>query len=612
MAGGDEAVTTISQRVELQIGARDAGAQKSLKSVELGAKAAEKAANTLRAALAAGVGFLAAKFTVSSVLSIGKLADQTSKLARTVGASTESISRLRYVFDSIGIGADKLESVLNSFERKRAAALRGSMEAQRGFELLGISLEDLGTLGVEDLFERIALNLEQVGDQMERQARLSVAFADSFRDVEQMLGRGSAGFRQLRDDAQKFGLIISSDQGIAGEKFARAMRELEGVVERVFGGLLLDSLPWVTSKLEDVAGVLRTIAEWLGIIEDRSVEGLRRALVMAERELAIAQTPRRAVSGVLGIPTGPAEPVDAERVRRLQAEYNRLRALLVDVEQKQSNIGNAPGGGLTGLPGGPPPGSGPQIIPNTRGPGVLASLQDNSRFAPPTVGTPELQGPPVDWEQVRRNLQQQATFVDGLSSSWESLVQTMGTAAAVGQQFGNVVGNAIVGVTDTLIDMIETGKSSSEQWKQLGATILKQLAQVALNYAIIGGIKTAFGINFAHGGVGGGRGKDEPFRIHQFAHGGMAGGVAGGRSIAIYGETSRREAFVPLQDGRSIPVRIEGASGGGTQVNYYISAIDTQSMVQALSRHGAIYRGAVRDGLASSGSDRRAAKRAVR
>ena len=163
-------------------------------------------------------------------------------------------------------------------------------------------------------------------------------------------------------------------------------------------------------------------------------------------------------------------------------------------------------------------------------------------------------------------------------------------------------------------------KSSSEAWKKFGATILAELAKIALQYAIIGAIKAAFGLNapaagaggqaagLLHGGTMGGGGSGEPMRLHQFAH----GGIAGGPSIAVYGEGSRREAYVPLPDGRTIPVKIQGSGGSSVQNVYYISAMDSQSMAQALQGHGAIYRGAVRDGFAFNGGDRRSAKRAVR
>lgn len=527
---------TIQTRVETVISSKDAGATATLKKVEAGALAAKKANDLLSNALKGAIAFFAAKFTIGAVKNIVDLTAATSRLARTVGTSTEEISRLRYVFDAVGLGAGKLESVLNSFEKKRAQALRGLGESVQGFALLGISIQDLQELGTEDLFEKIAKNLEQVGDQTERQARLSVAFEDSFRGMEDVLGKGVGKFRALKNEAQQFGLIISGKDGIAGEEFARAMQRLDGAFQSTFGRLVIDLMPKLVVLIETVGNGLRTIAIALGLVDTSAMQLLSSINRVSDSH-----------GGVIAIPVGgapaPLPPLDKSK----------------------------PAG-------------------QRRGP--LTGGSDRAPIDP---------GPAY-----------QPGFIDGLTTSWRNLVETMGTANAVGQQFGNLVGGAISGVSDILVDMIATGKSSSEMWKKLGASVASELAKIAIQYAIIGALKGAANIQFAHGGVGGGGGHDEPARIHKFAHGGMAGGIAGGRSIAVYGETSRREAFVPLQDGRNIPVRIEGSGGSSVMNVYYISAIDTQSMANALQRHGAIYRGAMRDGLSGNGGDRRIAKRAVR
>lgn len=574
---------TIQTRVETVISSKDAGATATLKKVEAGALAAKKANDLLSNALKGAVAFFAARFTIGAVKNIVNLADATSKLARTVGTSTEEISRLRYVFDSVGLGANKLEGVLNSFEKKRAMALRGLGEAVQGFALLGISIQDLQELGTEDLFEKIARNLEQVGDQTERQARLSVAFEDSFRGMEEVLGKGSKRFRELRDEAQKFGLIISKKDGIAGEQFAAAMQKLEGAFERTFGRLLIDYLPSIITLMDQFVAGVRILEELLGKVETVSLSSL------LAQEAQLSEMIRATGSGVKGGRGSNAEEPDNlspserdTRLSRLGAEYEKVTAAITAAMVAQGKFNKS----VDELP--------PLDKNKPAGPrrGPLTGGSDRAPIDP---------GPAY-----------QPGFIDGLTQSWRNLVETMGTANAVGQQFGNLVGGAISGVSDILVDMIATGKSSSEMWKKLGASVASELAKIAIQYAIIGALKGAANVQFAHGGVGGGGGHDEPARIHKFAHGGMAGGIAGGRSIAVYGEGSRREAFVPLQDGRNIPVRIEGSGGSSVMSVYYISAIDTQSMANALQRHGAIYRGAMRDGLSGNGGDRRIAKRAVR
>ncbi len=62
---------------------------------------------------------------------------------------------------------------------------------------------------------------------------------------------------------------------------------------------------------------------------------------------------------------------------------------------------------------------------------------------------------------------------------------------------------------------------------------------------------------FANGGIMTGRG---PVSLRRYA----GGGIATGPQLAMYGEGSSAEAYVPLPDGRSIPVTMQGGGNGGT------------------------------------------------
>lgn len=83
-----------------------------------------------------------------------------------------------------------------------------------------------------------------------------------------------------------------------------------------------------------------------------------------------------------------------------------------------------------------------------------------------------------------------------------------------------------------------------------------------LNASGIGFNPLAFtgGFGFAMGGIMTGNG---PMKLRRYA----AGGIASGPQLAMYGEGSRPEAYVPLPDGRSIPVTMKGSMGGDIIVN---------------------------------------------
>jgi hypothetical protein len=58
-----------------------------------------------------------------------------------------------------------------------------------------------------------------------------------------------------------------------------------------------------------------------------------------------------------------------------------------------------------------------------------------------------------------------------------------------------------------------------------------------------------------------------PLKLRRYA----GGGIASSPQLAMFGEGSRPEAYVPLPDGRTIPVTMKNG-GGGVSVNVNVDA----------------------------------------
>ena len=144
------------------------------------------------------------------------------------------------------------------------------------------------------------------------------------------------------------------------------------------------------------------------------------------------------------------------------------------------------------------------------------------------------------------------------------------------KDLGGAIGDAVVsglqGLEDQLTAFVTTGKAN---FKELAASILKDLARIAIRAAIIAPIVKALGglfpgFQFANGGIMTG---DGPVPLKKYA----SGGIANSPQLALYGEGSKAEAYVPLPDGRRIPVAMQGGSGGGnTSVVVNVDASGSQ------------------------------------
>ena len=139
------------------------------------------------------------------------------------------------------------------------------------------------------------------------------------------------------------------------------------------------------------------------------------------------------------------------------------------------------------------------------------------------------------------------------------------------KDLGGAIGDAVVGslkgLEDQLTAFVTTGKAN---FNDLAASIIQDLTRIAIRAAIIKPITEAIGslfpgFKFANGGIMTG---DGPVPLKKYA----SGGIASSPQLALYGEGSRPEAYVPLPDGRRIPVAMQGGGGGNTTVNVSVDA----------------------------------------
>ena len=128
-------------------------------------------------------------------------------------------------------------------------------------------------------------------------------------------------------------------------------------------------------------------------------------------------------------------------------------------------------------------------------------------------------------------------------------------------------------ISQGIMNLIEGSQSLGEVLNDVVMNILNQMLQkfieMVVQATILKGIMAAFGggggglfgglfsfLGFANGGIMTG---DGALPLQRYAR----GGIARSPQLAMFGEGSKPEAYVPLPDGRSIPVTIKAFANGG-------------------------------------------------
>lgn len=137
--------------------------------------------------------------------------------------------------------------------------------------------------------------------------------------------------------------------------------------------------------------------------------------------------------------------------------------------------------------------------------------------------------------------------------------------AAIGTTIADGVGGAISAVAFATGDL-------ADDLRNIATNLLRQIADQILQITIVKPLSNVLG-NFIGGffASGGIMTPDGPLPLRTYAR----GGIANSPQVAVFGEGSMNEAYVPLPDGRRIPVAMQGGAGGNTSVVVNVDAKGT-------------------------------------
>jgi tape measure domain-containing protein len=193
--------------------------------------------------------------------------------------------------------------------------------------------------------------------------------------------------------------------------------------------------------------------------------------------------------------------------------------------------------------------------------------------------------------EQRQQMFDMSTPLRSMAEDWKNQTENMKKSTA---------GWISAGV-DAFVEFAATGKAT---FGDLAKSILKDILRIILRALIAQAILSAIGVKPGQTASTGSSFKDilanmfganiettknakgnimtsdGPMPLQRYA----AGGIARRPQVAIFGEGSMAEAYVPLPDGRSIPVTLDGAAGGASP-NVTVNVINqSNSQVTAEQR----------------------------
>lgn len=185
-------------------------------------------------------------------------AQQARKEAQSAGLTVEALTALRYAAELSGVSQQQLGTALVITAKNAELAAKGSGTAKDAYASLGISVTDAtGKLKTSDmLMGEVAERFAKMEDGARKTALATQMFGRQGAALIPILNSGSAGIKEMTDEAAQLGLVLDTDTARAAERFDDNLTRLKGVKQGLVMAItrgVLPTLEQFTDKMVEAA-----------------------------------------------------------------------------------------------------------------------------------------------------------------------------------------------------------------------------------------------------------------------------------------------------------------------------------------------------------------------
>lgn len=535
-------------------------------------------------------GFFSARAIIGFITRVSDAADKLQALSDRTGVGTDQLQRLAGAAAKANVDTEQLNDALDIFARNIGRAMAGQGDLAKVMKDLGINAgSDLVTtlLDVADAVQKAKTTSEEYRITMAAFGRSSAELVgflrqgrDAIREQAEAFNSGISpdAVKRLAEFNQHWKEISVSFTNMAAGPAATALDGLSGFLRN------LETGTW-PQKLQELAAFFTAgiVPEPLIVLEDKIV-GVGNALDVATDKVMRMNA---AIQGTPNFFTKEEIAAAADEMVRLQHE---LAALVKQRPPSAAPTGAKPFGGpptekvktLTELLG--EPREGIAKLQKT----LDEALQAEQDFVSNQylLGKETRDRTSADIEAIHDqeiqdlkdfHAEMQAVIDDADVRAAEKRQQEMDDAIEDAQRLQDILRT---GVTDSLVDVGLSARHGFGALEDAAGRALERIADLILEMMVLRPLIASLGLGGGGGTVVGSL--DQLVAFGLAAKGGVwgpkgqmplkryaSGGVASRPQLAIFGEGSGSEAFVPLPDGRRIPVVLKmpkipnGSAAGG-------------------------------------------------
>ncbi len=190
--------------------------------------------------------------------SVAESGDEIDKQSQKLGLSAENYQKLSYAMERSGADIEDFKRGTINISKELANVQNGVEGAGTTFEKLGVNLKnaDGSVKSTETALLETIDALANLKDETERNSYANTIFGRSYTELAPLLNSGSEGIKELMDEAEKYGMIMSDEAVSASAAFSDSLTKLEGASNGLKNNLLGTLLPSLTTLMDGFSDLI--------------------------------------------------------------------------------------------------------------------------------------------------------------------------------------------------------------------------------------------------------------------------------------------------------------------------------------------------------------------
>lgn len=209
---------------------------------------AQIGAKIKKALVVAGIGTAvggAIKSAISGIGSLAEYGDNIDKLSQKMGLSAEAYQEWDAVMQHSGTSMESMKSSMKTL----ANAAEGGNKA---FEAIGLTLEEVGNMSQQELFEATIAGLQGVEDSTQRTYLAGQLLGKGATELGALLNTSAEDTQAMRDRVHELGGVMSDDAVKAAAAYQDSLQDMQTAVSGLGRGMLAEFLPAATQIMDGI------------------------------------------------------------------------------------------------------------------------------------------------------------------------------------------------------------------------------------------------------------------------------------------------------------------------------------------------------------------------